>query len=54
MIYKSRGKLGEQRKILGVKFTNICENLPDHQKLSLVHEKMSLFGNIFIMWELSM
>ena len=35
--------MGEQRKILGVNFTNVCPNLSDHQKLSLVRENIVTF-----------
>ena len=40
MNYKSRLKLGEQRKIIGVNITNVFANLSDPQKLSLVREKI--------------
>ena len=40
MNYKSRLKLGEQRKIIGVNITNVFANLSDHQKFSLVREKI--------------
>ena len=54
MNYKSRLKLGEQRKILDVNIINVFANLSVHQKFSLIREKIVTILLHLRMWELSM